>query len=942
MIRRSAYRIGVFAACLVTIFVTICPTPSRARQDAAITPYDAELYETGYQVFLMNGNVADGLRLAESALRQRPDDTVWRRRAAQCAEWSGEPATALKHWMHLAMTTGDREAGDRALKLAEGLRDFRTTMDLLKRRLYKGADIETARAFVAAAESMGENGEAIAVLEKLRGGAHGKYALEELPRLYEADGSPEKAIRALQEYGRNYRHSSRSLLHLATLQYGTGDLEGAYRSLKGGLDTSAAEDPEYLAATGDLCWRMQDMDCAVSAARKRVRMGKPGEEDYRRMMFVMRESNPGEAFGVAREACERFGSPAFFNEVADLGEQQGKWRELELFLNGMGADERVQLERTSRYWVLRARVSGHLGRVDESVSSYRQALRLEPGDGNLRAGYVWLLLDLDRSEDLKEAVRRWPEMTERTPQLADALGAAHVYLGNYGTALMLFRERYPARKDDPLWSLAFGDVLEQNNLAQEAFGERMRGLRVLQAGTKGLESSSSAREKSRADLARFLLQLQRGDRLDALMENVIRGSSDPETKELVAAWALSTERNDFARWWLVRQYAANGKKPAWVELGLALEENDRDKMAALLAGKPDHLPYRDAIEAAQRAGSHPLSEEMAWQRSWTNPDDYLLYEQVRDIYSRHPSFAAYGLRLLDRGGIGGLENWFDMSLPLTRRFNLTAGFSHTINSSLKDDVLADYPAGDTRARVGIGFQFHKGTADLALGWRSALDEVITFGASASYQLFPRVQVTGDFGYSAPADESIPLIIGGVKDFGAIRFSCSPTVRDTIQAGFSHVVLRDQSRNLLGSGWTYTLDVSHRLTFSYPDFSVRAFTGYYDYSRDRAPRGDILELVPPGSAGDASFFVPDSYFQVGIGADFGQAYREVYSQNWKPFGSTSVSWRTDSGVGFDFGLGTHGPVFGCDSLWFQFSLSRGTASSEDLSGIAEMGYKYFFN
>jgi len=92
-----------------------------------------------------------------------------------------------------------------------------------------------------------------------------------LPRLYEADGSPEKAIRALQEYGRNYRHSSRSLLHLATLQYGTGDLEGAYRSLKGGLDTSAAEDPEYLAATGDLCWRMQDMDCAVSAARKRVR-----------------------------------------------------------------------------------------------------------------------------------------------------------------------------------------------------------------------------------------------------------------------------------------------------------------------------------------------------------------------------------------------------------------------------------------------------------------------------------------------------------------------------------------------------------------------------------------------------------------------------------------------------------------------------------------------
>ena len=941
MIRRSAYRIGVFVACLVTILVTMCPVPSRARQDAAIIPYDAELYETGYQVFLMNGNVADGLRLAESALRQRPDDVVWRRRAAQCAEWSGAPAAALRHWSHLALATGDRGAGDRAMKLADGLNDLRTKLTLLKQRLRQGIDIATLRAYVETAESLGENEDAIAVLQFQKGGPHAGYAFETLGRLHEAAGAPDRAIRTLREYG-EHRLSVESLRRLASLQYGTGDLEGAYRTLKGGLGTTAADDPEFLAATGDLCWRMQDMDCALTAARGLAAKGKAREDDYRRMIFVMRESNPGEAFGVALEACGRFGGPAFLNEVADLGEQQGKWRELERFLNDMGAGERVQLERTSRYWVLRSRVFGRLGRVDESLSSYRQALRLEPGDGNLRAGYIWLLLDLDRAGDLKDAVRGWPEMGDRLPQMVDALGAAHVYLGDYGTALMLFRERYPARKDDPLWSLAFGDVLEQNNLAQEAFGERMRGLRVLQAGTKGLESSSSAREKSRADLARFLLQLQRGDRLDALMENVIRGSSDPETKELVAAWALSTERNDFARWWLVRQYAANGKKPAWVELGLALEENDRDKMAALLAGKPDHLPYRDAIEAAQRAGSHPLSEEMAWQRSWTNPDDYLLYEQVRDIYSRHPSFAAYGLRLLDRGGIGGLENWFDMSLPLTRRFNLTAGFSHTINSSLKDDVLADYPAGDTRARAGIGVQFHKGTADLALGWRSALDEVITFGASATYQLLPRLQVTGDFGYSLPADESIPLIIGGVKDFGAIRFSYSPTVRDMIQAGFSHVVLRDQSRNLLGSGWTYTLDVSHRLTFSYPDFSVRAFTGYYDYSRDRAPRGDILELVPPGSAGDASFFVPDSYFQVGIGADFGQGFREVYSQNWKPFGSTSVSWRTDSGVGFDFGLGTHGPVFGCDSLWFQFSLSRGTASSEELSGIAEMGYKYFFN
>ncbi len=942
MRRLASCHTGLIAAVLVTIFVALCPGASFSAQDAGIVPYDAELYETGYRVFLMNGNVADGLKLAENALRQRPGDVVWRKRAAQCAEWSGSPATALKHWSYLALKTGDPEANGRAMKLAAGLNDTRSRMELLKMRLRRDADIATVRAFVDAAESLGETGEAIAALETLKGGAHARYAHETLGRLYEAAGEPEKAIRTLKEYGANHHLPADSLRRLAALQYGRGDLEGAYRTLKAGLNSPAAADPEYLAATGDLCWRMQDMECAVAAGRKLAAKGKAREDDYRRMIFVLRESNPEEAFSVALEAGGRFGSPAFFNEIADLGERQGKWKELERFLNGIGESERAQLERTSRYWVLRARVCAQVGRVDEAISSYREALRIDPGDGDLRAGYLWLLMDLDRPREVREAVGRWPETGDGAPQLADALGAAHTYLGDHGNALVLFRERYRARKGDPLWLLAYGDVLEQNNLAQEAFRERMRGLRLLRAGRKGLESSSSAREQGRADLARFLLQLQEGDRLDALMKKVKQNSADQESRELVAAWALSTERNDFARWWLVRKYAANSRKPAWVELGLALEDNDRDRMAALLAGKPDRLPYRDAIEAAQRTGSLPESEEMAWRRSWTNPDDYLLYEQVREIYSRHPSFAAYGLRLLDRGGIGGLENRFDMSLPLTRRYSLFAGVSHTINSSIKNGVLASYPSGDTRANVGVSALYQKGKGDFTVGWRSALDDVVTFGATASYRLFSRLEIEGEFGYSAPADESVPLIIGGVKDFGALRLIFSPTVRDTIQAGFSHVLLRDQSRNLLGSGSTYTLDLSHKLTFSYPDFSVRAFTGYYDYHRERAPQGAILSLIPPDAARDASFFVPDSYYQIGIGADFGQAYRDVYSQNWKPFGSTSVSWRTDSGVGFDFGLGTHGPVFGYDSLWFQFSLSRGTAATTDLSVIMEMGYKYFFN
>jgi len=182
----TSYRTAVIAGVLLTIFAAMFPALSDARLGDGIVPYDAELYETGYQVFLMNGNVADGLKLAENALRQRPHDAVWRKRAAQCAEWSGAPAVALKHWSYLALTTGDLAANDRALKLTVGLNDTRSRMELLKKRLQKDNDITTVRAFVETAESLGETAEAIAVLEPLTGGVHAKYAHEALGRLYEA------------------------------------------------------------------------------------------------------------------------------------------------------------------------------------------------------------------------------------------------------------------------------------------------------------------------------------------------------------------------------------------------------------------------------------------------------------------------------------------------------------------------------------------------------------------------------------------------------------------------------------------------------------------------------------------------------------------------------------------------------------------------------------
>jgi tetratricopeptide (TPR) repeat protein len=929
------------AAALLAMVLTlagICsPSLCRGGSGTGIAAYDSELYEAGYDVFLMNGNVKDALRLAEAALAQRPDDPVWRKRAAQTGEWSGEAAKALMHWQHLATVLGDGEAYGHAMRLAAALGDLGARFLLLRHRVQRNGDAATLKSFVECAEMAGELDEAILFLESRENGEDREYILDRLSRLYESNGRPDKAVAAMQESGKVRPLPAEALLRLAGLRYGMGDLEGAYLSLKGGVGTPAEDDPGFLATLGDICWGMQDTECSLQAAERLVTKGKARVQDYRRLLFRLRETSPQEAYLTAREACRLFGAPAFFSEVADAGQRAGNWKELEGFLSEIKPEERILLAATAGYWLFRSKVYERLGRAEESLSSYREAMRLEPGNGSLTSGYLWLLLDLDRYDEVKEFVAGRRENGDEAAEVEDALGAALVYLGDYGKALTFFRKRIKGHADDPLWLTAYAEVLEQNGRTEAAFAERMRALLLLR-GKMAVGGPSQADLRL---LAGLLLQLQKGDLLDARMAPMLADGADPQSRELVTAWALSSERSDLARWWLMRSHARGSRKPRWARLGLAMEENDRSGMRDLLQSKPERLPYRDAVEAAARVGAPALGEELAWQQSERNPDDHLLHSQLREISSGRSSHAKYGLRFLDRGGIGGIENSLSLSAPASHRFTLFSRLSHTVNSTLRSGVLDNIPSADISAMAGLSARFDRGSAAISAGWRTALTEMITLGATLSYRLTSRMEVGGELRFSSPADESVPLAIGGMKDRGGLMLTHRLSGRDTIQAGYARSYLRDQSRRLLGVGNACTLDVTHQLRFGYPDISARGFAGYYDYAAKGEPEGRALSLIPQGAPRDASFFVPESFFQVGAGAGFGQGLRSGYARSWKPFGNLDVTWRSTSGAGFDLGLGMRGPLIGYDSLLFSLSLSRGASDTSELSGVFEMGYCYYF-
>ena len=186
-------------ACAIAAGILFLLSWPLSRVDAEVSrevptaPFEAGLYALGYDVFLANNNPDDAFAVAEKAVSILPGDPVWRRRAAQSAEWSGRPVLALEHWRFLAVSLSDAPARREALRIARMLRDSRAIIELLKPLLTSGSK-DILLEYVAACESLGLPGDAIAALERQRRGKNVKFALEQLSRLYEETGRPDDAM----------------------------------------------------------------------------------------------------------------------------------------------------------------------------------------------------------------------------------------------------------------------------------------------------------------------------------------------------------------------------------------------------------------------------------------------------------------------------------------------------------------------------------------------------------------------------------------------------------------------------------------------------------------------------------------------------------------------------------------------------------------------------
>lgn len=915
------------------------PSPLPDQREARLRPYDAEIYQLAYQVFLANRNLADAYLLAAAAVRQRPRDLTWRRRLAELASWTQRPTVALEQWAYIARHGRDPAAMDTTLNLARGLHDDEALATLLRLQLARDPDNQALWLdLINAYERLGRPSEAMALLDAQDRRRPRRFLLEQQAHLADGMGEPDLALAALDRLVRRYGPDPAIALQQADILFRRGHLHAALAKLQAAREVVPGDAEAFWQTLGDLAWTLQDDEDALLAARTLYAHGTARETDLERLTTLLRAAHPREALALAEEGWRKYHKPGFFFTMLDLGMRLEDWRKLASLYEQLSPEETALLEGNSYFWTARAQVDQKLHRWAAASAAYEKALALDPRSVDTRAAYLWLLLDQQDAQALRPALARWAEDAAASPGLWGPYAAGYAFLGEPAKALPFYRRQLPSRRNDYLWLINYADTLEQAGQAQSAYLVRRHAwLTLRRQFTETRQAPSPETLRAMATLA---MQEAPGDTAARLMAQVAAGKQDPVGRELVLSWALSRGNADLARLWLWRRYADDLSQPRWAQLAIALDSDDREAIERLLRRHATALSIHSRVEAARRIGAIDLARRLAFAGLEKNPDDEL-HKQLQELMLERSNALDTHVDWIQRNGLERFESQFGATSYLTSRFALLPCVTATRQRSRDLTILGDLPAWDQEAELGASVLSRHGRIEAAVGRRQAVSSFTTARASATYRWTNALNTRLDIGYNQPAGESVPLWVGGVKDEGRLRLGYQLNLRDTLTGQVALRRYYSQDRFYLGSSRRLDLEISHALRFAYPDLAVRAFGSIDHYQPAAQLGGTLLQLLPAGQDPDPAFAIPPSFSQWGIGASVGDSQQNQYQRPWRPYAALDFLYNSITGPGYYGNLGIAGRVLGHDHLSVYFTQGKGTRGVNEVDRRAGIRYQYFF-
>lgn len=959
---------------------------SKARPAVPGIAFDDKIYTLGYEVFLENRKLDDAWQIAAAAVRQVPEDMVWRERLARVSEWSGHPENALESWLTVAKQTQKDEAWQAVLRLAPGLFNDQALIAALHYQLGKQPrDLRLLRELVAAYERNGDPHSALNYLDRHLGSAPQPEVLELMAGLADRAGQPEIAIQAWQRLFRTESQitAPRAVKAAVLLMLQGRGEEGLHwlelAQNRAGRESEA--DLELWRLSGQLAQLQQKDEQAIRAFSLLIGSDKAGIGDFDTLIQLLAESHPSEAARVAAQAWARFDQPRHLIQALTLYLSRNQWTEMGALFKQLDSSPQAQrhalepLRRNPEFLRLAGTYQQNMGNLSQARRDLEAGLMLAPDSAAMQQALLWLFIDNNDAVSLRRLLASREQAWRTDAAMHDALASAYQALSLPQVALERYLSpRIGEHQNDFLWLMNYADALDQNQQGDRAWRLRRHLLsqewqesaQINQQG-KGRLTLLEARQRLLTEIGldktrqiartRLLMTQRQGDTaLDALREllrldrDAGQNLSNPAA-EMAIGWLQDAGEYNAERGFLWHQYArSQGKRtnrPLWAEITVALAEDDKTATGYLLDTFGESLPRYDRINAARAVDDLRRVQSDAFETQTEQTDDAPLHMQLADSlleFSDHAGarYVTQQLGSLDEQLAG--VHWHAAVDPrLSLDFQLG-----NINRQGTDPAVIRNAPDEQFSSIKANWQHPDSKTTFMAESRHSLDTYTPLQIEHEQRIDNRLSLHFGIGTDLPSQESIMLRVAGMKDRASLGLRYRPTRLDQIVVEHWREDYNLQTGTDLGRGHHTGVTISHMLRQEARDLEVSAFWSAHHFSNRSDPEtirtneSSVAAVMPPDNIDlGADYFLPDNFNFYGIRLSSDVRYEEQYTRATRPFGSISATRHSTLGAGFDLRLGIAGSVFGADHLSLSWGLGKSGLQSTGLTRELQLSYRIHY-
>lgn len=917
-------------------------------------PFDDRIYTLGYEAFVGNRQLEDAYRVAASAVRQAPEDMMWRERLARVSEWAGKPQEALDHWRVLAARTGREEAWDAVLRLAPGLLDDEALLPALERRLRRTPDDARLMAeIVSVYERLGRPRDGIAFLQKRADeAAHPLPALHALADLAERAGDIELTQATLIRIDERAGPSPERAVRRAALLLIDSRFDDAMQALEMARARAGDEDRLYWRLYAGMAKMLQRDDEARSALERVTRFEDAEAPELLELIELLTEVSPLSAARESERGWRRYGDRAWLMRTLDLYVSAGRPQDVGRIIGDMTAEQRTEAEGLPLFLQMRANWHASAGRRAQAFDDLRAALLLAPDSADVRSALLWLLIDGNEVNALRELLARHEQVWAKDEALHDALAASWQALSRPQTALERYMlPRFGARRGDFLWLMNVADALEQNQESDRAW--RLRQVLWQRERPKLAEvAADDIGQLQRLARVRLARAQQPGDASHALLREVLRldrapdGQWLPAARELALSWFIDHGEYDAVRGFLWHQYGRALNRPLWADITAALGQGDVAAVGALLETWDERLPRYDRVNSARMTGDLRRAQSAAFETMDAQRDDAPLHLQLSEVMLDYAHRFDLDIAQRELGGIDERQSGVALDMAVAPDLRMSVEFG-SISRSRGDNLQFSGTPGESSYLIGkLSWTHDDGVTRITLGRRDGFETLHPFAVEREQRIDNRLSASVGIGLDMPATENLGLRMAGMRDQIDLRAAYRISRYDRVGMQLGRYRYRAQNGLDIGRGRLWQIEAAHAIRTELPDLEVSAYLAGYRFNAsgidlDDARAVDIRQRLFADSGLDATALRPQSFTLQGVRLTHNVRLLRDYTKALRPFGSVGVSNNSVAGAGYDVSLGLAGSVLGSDHFSLSWRQDKGGGGLFARTTEFALHYRLFF-